>query len=172
VEALKLTPLGNVPVLLKVAVGKPVAVTVNVPAAPKVNDVVFALVIAAAWLTVSMKLCVAAVPIPLLAVKVMLYAPPVPAAGVPLSTPVEGLKVTPLGNVPVTVKVGAGRPVAVTVNEPAVPAVNVVIFPLVIPGGCVVGWKIANGEKEVTVPQMMWFIASTDVVTLTHAPPL
>jgi len=74
--------------------------------------------------------------------------------------------------VPVSLKVGWGRPVAVTVNEPAVPAVNVVLFPLVMAGGCVVGWKIAKGEKEVTVPQMMWFIVSTEVVTFTHAVPL
>jgi len=61
-----------VPVSLKVGVGKPVAVTVNVPAVPKVNDVVFAQVIAGACSTVSVKLCMAALPTPLLAVKVML----------------------------------------------------------------------------------------------------
>jgi hypothetical protein len=35
---------------------------------------------------------------------------------------------------PVSLKVGAGKPVAVTVNEPAVPAVKVVLFTLVIAG--------------------------------------
>jgi hypothetical protein len=59
--------------------------------------------------------------------------PPIPAAGVPLSTPAE-LNVTPLGNAPVSVKVGTGGPVAVTVNEPAVPTLNVVLFALVIVG--------------------------------------
>ena len=52
---------------------------------------------------------------------------------VPLRTPAE-VSVTPLGRVPVSLKVGAGTPVAVTVNDPAVPAVNVVLFALVIVG--------------------------------------
>ena len=49
-----------------------------------------------------------------------------PAAGVPDSTPAVALRVTPLGRVPVSVKVGAGKPVAVTVKVPAVPTVKVV----------------------------------------------
>ncbi len=43
-------------------------VTVNVPAAPTVNVVSSALVMAGAWSTVSVKLCVASGPIPLVAV--------------------------------------------------------------------------------------------------------
>jgi len=46
--------------------------------------------------------------------------------------------VTPLGSAPVSVKVGVGVPVVVTVKLPAVPAVNVVLFALVIAGPCVV----------------------------------
>ena len=58
--------------------------------------------------------------------------PPEPAAGVPLNTlPVSE---TPAGNVPVFVIVGAGKPVATTVNDPAVPLVNVVLLALVIAG--------------------------------------
>ena len=79
-----------------------------------------------------MKLCVAAVPTPLFAVNVMLNGLPVTDVGVPLSTPVAALNVTPLGSVPVSVNVGAGLPVAVTVNVPAVPTVKVVLFALVI----------------------------------------
>ena len=60
-----------------------------------------------------------------------------PKAGVPPSTPVVGFKVTPLGNTPVSVNVGVGNPVAVTVNVPAVPTVNVVLFALVMVGGWV-----------------------------------
>jgi predicted small integral membrane protein len=30
-------------------------------------------------------------------------------------------------------------------------------------------WKIANGESEVTLPQMTWFVVSFEVVTSTHA---
>ena len=56
-----------------------------------------------------------------------------PAAGVPDKTPpLEN--VTPLGNVPISEKVGDGEPLAVTVNEPAEPAVNVVVLPLVMLG--------------------------------------
>jgi hypothetical protein len=52
-------------------IGDPVAVTINDPAAPTVKVVPFALVMAAAWLTVSVKDAVASVPIPLLAVRVI-----------------------------------------------------------------------------------------------------
>jgi hypothetical protein len=86
---------------------------------------------------VSVKLWLAAVPTPLLAVNVREYVPPVPDAGVPLSVPVPfplSLNVTPLGSVPVSVSDGVGVPVAVTVNVPAVPTVNVVPFALVIVG--------------------------------------
>ena len=69
--AVKLTPLGSVLVVLKVGTGKPVAVTVNVPARPTVNAVLVKLVMAGAWFTVSVKVCVAFAPTPLLAVKVM-----------------------------------------------------------------------------------------------------
>src|ERR1700676_4694982 len=60
--------------------------------------------------------------------------PLLPAAGVPLRTPVELLNVTPLGSTPDSLSVGVGLPVAVTVNVPAAPTVNVVLFGLVISG--------------------------------------
>jgi hypothetical protein len=44
------------------------------------------------------------------------------------------LNVTPLGSAPVSLNDGMGAPVAVTVNVPAVPTVNVVLLALVIPG--------------------------------------
>jgi hypothetical protein len=100
--------------------------------------VVFPLVIAGAWFTVSVKLWLAGLPTPLLAVKVSTYVPPLPAAGIPLSVAVPfplSLNVTPLGNVPVSVSVGVGAPVVVTVKLPDVlPTVNVVLFALVIAG--------------------------------------
>jgi hypothetical protein len=58
----------------------------------------------------------------------------VPDAGVPLRTSVELLKVTPLGNAPDSVIPGFGNPDAVTLNDPAVPTVKVVLAPLVIAG--------------------------------------
>src|SRR4051812_21426420 len=59
--------------------------------------------------------------------------PPAFAFGVPARTPVAGVKVTvPAGSVPVTDSAGVGTPVAVTVNVPGAPAVNVVVLALVI----------------------------------------
>ena len=54
------------------------------------------------------------------------------AVGVPLRTP--ALNVTPVGRAPDSVIVGTGNPVAVTVNEPAAPWVNVVLLALVMAG--------------------------------------
>jgi hypothetical protein len=62
VDALKVTPVGNVPDSLRVAAGKPLAVIVKLPAVPTVNVALLALVIAGAWSMVSVKLCVAAGP--------------------------------------------------------------------------------------------------------------
>ena len=55
-----------------------------------------------------------------------------PAPGVPESTP--PVKLTPEGSVPVRAMVGAGLPVAVTGNEPADPAVKVVLAAEVMAG--------------------------------------
>jgi hypothetical protein len=66
------TPLGKAPLSLRLAVGWPLAVIVNVPAVPTVNVVLLALVMAGAWFTVSVKLCVALVAVPFEAVKVRL----------------------------------------------------------------------------------------------------
>ena len=47
---------------------------------------------------------------------------------------VAGLKVTPLGSAPLSLSVGAGKPVAITVNDPGKPAAKVVLAALVIAG--------------------------------------
>ena len=52
---------------------------------------------------------------------------------VPLSTP--PLKVTPEGNVPLSVIVGVGEPEAAGVKDPATPTVNIVLLALVNVGG-------------------------------------
>ena len=81
----------------------------KVPAVPATKLVLVALVMAGCSFTVTVKLCVAAVPTSLLAVMVTVLVPPVLAAGVPVSTPVVAFSVRPLGRVPVvTLKVGAG----------------------------------------------------------------
>ena len=46
----------------------------------------------------------------------------------------QGTSVTPPGNGPVSVIVGTGNPVVVTLNVPATPAVKVVVSPLVTTG--------------------------------------
>jgi hypothetical protein len=130
----RVTPLGNVPVSLKViGVGKPVAVTANVPAAPTVKVAVFTLVIVGGWFTVSVKACDASGAMPLVALITMEYVPPVPAAGVPLSTPPE-LRLTPVGRAPVPLKVDPGKPEAVTVKVPELPVLKVAWFRLVMEG--------------------------------------
>ena len=69
--------------------------------------------------------------------------PAVPAAGVPLNTLVAALKVTPLGSAPVSLSVGAGVPVAVTVNVPAVPTMNVALAALVMVGATFAGFTVS-----------------------------
>ena len=66
------------------------------------------------------------------------------------------LRVTPLGNAPDSLKVGAGEPVAVTVNVPALPTVNVVAAALVNAGAWVtVRVTFAVCWPEVAVPVTM-----------------
>ena len=69
--------------------------------------------------------------------------PAVPVAAVPLSTWVLVLNETPLGRAPLSLYVGAGKPVVVTVKVPAVPTTNVVWSALVIAG--------AAGARKLTV---------------------
>lgn len=84
---------------------------------------------------------------------------------VPLRRPAE-LSVTPLGSVPVSVKVGAGTPEAVAVNDPAVPAVNVVLFALVMVGA----WFAANVAVAENV--LLPFAEAAQVVDVPVQPPL
>src|SRR5215204_493884 len=84
--------------------------------------------------TVSVKFCVASGGTALVAVNTSGNAPV--CVAVPPSTRVAGVKVTPVGNVPVCDIVGVGKPVVVTVNVPGVPTVNVVLAALLIAGAC------------------------------------
>ena len=124
----RVTPVGNVPdTTLKTGTGYPVATAVKDPAAPVVKVTLLSNVIAAAWLTVSVKDWVTPEPTPLEAFRVNLKEPPVPAAGVPESTP-EDERLTPLGSVPETrLKTCAGKPVAFAVKVPASPVTKVVL---------------------------------------------
>ena len=69
--SVKVTPPGRAPVSERAAVGKPVDVTVKLPAVPVAKVVLTPEVIAAAWSTVSVKDCEASGAIPLVAVIVI-----------------------------------------------------------------------------------------------------
>ena len=87
------------------------------------------------------------------AVSVITYVPPVPAAGVPESVPVPpplSTNVTPLGSAPVDVIAGAGLPDVVTVKVPGAPTVNVVAFALVNVGPV----SVPEPEPEGVVSKM------------------
>jgi hypothetical protein len=135
VEALNARPLGRDPDSLKLGSGNPVAVTEKEPAVPTVNVAFPALVMEGEAPTNRVKFCVAFEPTPLDALKLIEYDPVAPTVGVPLRTPVDALKVTPLGKTPDSLRVGFGNPVAVTVNDPAVPTIKVVLLALVTEGG-------------------------------------
>lgn len=83
-------------------------------------------------------------PIPLVAVIVNGKIPP--TVGVPDSTPLEE-RVTPVGNVPVSLNVGGGEPVADTVKVPAVPSINVVADTVVMVGALFVAEGLTTNEK-------------------------
>jgi len=86
--------------------------------------------VSAGAFTVSVKFWTALGKTPFEAVKVSLNVPF--TVGVPLRVP--ALNVTPPGSVPDSAILGVGDPVAVTVNEPATPSVNDVLFALVMAG--------------------------------------
>jgi hypothetical protein len=65
--SVKVTPVGS-PVAPSAGTGNPVVFTVNVPPVPWTKPALEALVIAGGWFTVKVKLWVAFVPTPLLAV--------------------------------------------------------------------------------------------------------
>src|SRR5690242_14377761 len=85
--------------------------------------------------TVNVKLCVAPLPTPSVAVMVNGNEPA--AVGTPLSVAVPlplSIKVTPAGSAPDSFRLGFGNPVVEIVNEPAALTVNVTLFALMIAG--------------------------------------
>src|SRR6266478_6280803 len=129
------TPAGKGPLSVMLGVGDPLVFTVNVPAAPTWNVTAVTLVIVGGWPTVSVKFCVAFGVTLFCAVNVMTNVPDV--VGVPLSVPVPlplSRNVTPAGKVPLSVMIGVGNPVVVTLNVPATPTWKVAVFALVIAG--------------------------------------
>ena len=113
---------------------------------PSGKVVLAALVMAGAWSTVSVNAWVVRLDGALLAVIVMLYTPPPPAAGVPLNVAVPllpAVKLTPPGRFPLSLSVvAAGTPaVVVIVKLPDVPTVKVVLAALVMAGA-------GHGKRE------------------------
>jgi hypothetical protein len=58
------------------------------------------------------------------------------------------VNVTPLGSAPLSLSVGCGTPVAVTVNVPELLTLNVVLFALVIAGAVPVVWAYAGTRPD------------------------
>ena len=79
----------------------------------------------------SVKLCVAPLPTPFVAVNVSGNEPG--ALAIPLSVAVPlwlSTKLTPAGSAPVSPRVAVGNPVVEIVKDPATPTVNVALFAL------------------------------------------
>lgn len=109
-----------------------VAGVVAPPETPAVNaELALVGETAGASLTVRMKVCVAGVPTLLLAARFKVIVPPEPAVGVPLRTPL--VRVSQIGSV-LVLKLGAGKPLAVSVKEPWLPTAKVVDAALVKAG--------------------------------------
>lgn len=95
----------------------------------------------------------------------IVYTPPVLAAGVPLSVAVPfplPTNVTPDGSAPVSLSVGVGTPVVVTLNVPAAPTVNVALLPLVIAGG--LSTVIVNAVAAEDCPKVSLRVSVIEIV--------
>ena len=123
----KLTPLGSVPLTLRVGAGVPVAVTWNAPALPTLNVVASAEVMLETSRTSRLTGRLAALPMPFAAPRVTAYVPLVPASGVPEMAPVAESKERPAGKLPSRLNVGTGKPPVVIVYVPGVPMVKVAV---------------------------------------------
>jgi len=126
--------------------------------------------------TVRVKFCVAFGVIPFCAVimigklPAVFVDPAIVAVPLPLS-----VKLTPIGRLPTSVRLGVGVPDVVTEKEPGVPAVNVVLAALVINGGVPTTFSVAvllvapvPPSIEVIAPVVLTFIPVVVPVTLTE----
>lgn len=158
----KVTPLGSEPDSVRVGTGVPVAVTVKLPAVPAVKVVPLALLImgaTGAGLTLRVKLCVASGPDPLWAVIVRGNDPVVDAVPLRAADPLPlSLKLTPLGNEPLSLSEGVGVPVVVTVKLATEPAVKVVLVALVIAGAMGAGLTVSVKFWMASGPEPLWAV--------------
>src|SRR3954451_7291855 len=137
--SVNVTPLGSVPVRVIPLIGKPVVLTVKVwPLTPWVKVALLALVMAGAWLMVSVKFCVAFGVTPLLPVMTIGERPPSVGPGVPLIGAVPlplSVKEMLAGRTPVFDSATlTGKPVVVTAKVPSCPVVKLATLALVIAG--------------------------------------
>jgi len=134
--SVKLRPPGSDPDSARAGAGYPVARTVSRSGAPTLALIVRIFLIAGALVTVRVNAWVA-VPFLFLAVRVSGYTPAAAFLGVPeivaVPPPVSANR-TPEGSRPALVILGAGSPVAVTVNVNAAPNAAVSAAPLVNAG--------------------------------------
>ena len=119
--------------------------------------------------------CWVAAPALLVAESVKAKGEPAVLGGVPPITPVVVLKPAHVGSVPaVTLYVGAGEPVAVTVKLPVWPTVKIAVAALVNAGGCttnsVAAVEVAEPKTLVTT-QRNWspFVARVAPLTASVA---
>ena len=136
--SVKVTPLGSAPVSERAAAGKPLVVTVKVPALPVEKVAELPLVMPGSLVHRQGEGLVGAQPTPLSAVMMIGYVPPLPLVGVPPRVAVPSplsVRVTPPGSVPLSEIAAVGFPADVTVKVPALPTVKVVESPLVMVEG-------------------------------------
>ena len=134
--SVKVRPLGSDPDSARAGGGYPVARMVRCRAAPTLALMVRIFLMAGARVTVRVNGWVA-VPLLFLAVRVSGYTPAAAFAGVPEIVAVpspQSVSLTPDGSRPVPVILGAGSPVAVTVNVNATPNAAVAAEALVKTG--------------------------------------
>src|SRR6185437_9471271 len=163
--ASRVTPPGKLPVIEKFAAGKPDAVAWKFTDWPSTMVVELALVKTGAAVTVIVNDC-CTLPSRLVAVMVIGKTPL--SVGVPLRTPVAD-RFSPVGNVPVSVIVGTGFPVATTLNDDTLDWAKVTFVPLVMIGAapaCTVRTKFCVAG----VPMPLLAVIDTGIPPMSPAP--
>lgn len=147
----KVRPLGSVEELPIDGAGEPAVVMANVPAVPTTKVAAAALVNDGPVPTWIERVCTALGKLPLAAVTVIGVVPV--AVGVPVMSAVPfapGVKVSPAGIAPTSLRVGAGSPVVVTANEPVVAlSVKNAVVLLVKAGWAAVATVMVNASVAV-----------------------
>jgi hypothetical protein len=126
--------------------------------------------------TVRVNVCVASGGTEFVALIEIVKVPAVVAVPAIVAVPLpRSIKLTPAGKLPVSLKLGVGVPLVMTVNDPAMPAVNVALLPLVICGGVPTTFNDAvlltapvPPSFDVIAPVVLFLIPVVVPVTLTE----